>query len=74
MSVFAWIVIITGVAGVIGTGLGGLLGAVLQRDSSKIVSLLLAFAVEIAGNVIAVLEHLHHVRGNFDPERGTALR
>ena len=44
MSVFWWVVVITAVAGVGGTGLGGLVGAVLRRDSSKIVSLLLAFA------------------------------
>ena len=52
MSVFAWVVIITAVAGMVGTGLGGLLGAVLQRDSSKIVSLLLAFA---GGVMLAVV-------------------
>lgn len=44
MSTFWWVVIITAIAGVGGTGLGGLVGAVLRRDSSKIVSLLLAFA------------------------------
>ena len=44
MSVFWWVVVITAIAGVGGTGLGGLVGAVLRRDSSKIVSLLLAFA------------------------------
>ena len=44
MSVFWKVVLITAVAGVGGTGLGGLIGAVLRRDSTKIVSLLLAFA------------------------------
>ena len=44
MSTFVWIIIITAIAGVCGTGFGGLLGAVLQRNSTKIVSLLLAFA------------------------------
>ena len=44
MSTLAWILIITAIAGVGGTGVGGLLGAVLQRNSNKIVSLLLAFA------------------------------
>ena len=44
MSVFCWVILITAIAGVGGTGLGGLVGAVLRRDSSKIVSLLLAFA------------------------------
>lgn len=44
MNTFVWIIIITAIAGVCGTGFGGLLGAVLQRNSTKIVSLLLAFA------------------------------
>ena len=44
MSVFWWVVIITAIAGVGGTGLGGFIGAKLQRDSNKVVSLLLAFA------------------------------
>ncbi len=44
MSVLGWVVIITSIAGVLGTGLGGFVGAVLRRDSSKIISLLLAFA------------------------------
>ena len=52
MSVFWWVVIITSVAGVCGTGLGGVLGAVLRRDSAKTVSLLLAFA---GGVMLAVV-------------------
>lgn len=44
MSTVWWIVIITAIAGVCGTGLGGLIGAILKRDSAKVVSLLLAFA------------------------------
>lgn len=40
----AWIIIITAIAGIGGTGLGGFVGAVLRRDSSKVISLLLAFA------------------------------
>ena len=44
--------IITFISGVIGTGLGGVLGAVLKRDSNKIVSLLLSFA---AGIMLAVV-------------------
>ncbi len=46
------ITVITFVSGVIGTGLGGVIGAVLRRDSSKIVSLLLSFA---AGIMLAVV-------------------
>lgn len=52
MQVFWWMVIITTIAGVCGTGLGGLIGAVLQRDSSKIVSLLLSFAGGIMLSVV----------------------
>ena len=38
------IIVVTFISGVIGTGLGGVVGAVLKRDSNKIVSLLLALA------------------------------
>ena len=46
------IVIITFITGVVGTGLGGVIGAILKRDSNKIVSLLLSFA---AGIMLAVV-------------------
>lgn len=46
------IIVITLVSGVVGTGLGGVVGAVLKRDSSKVVSLLLSFA---AGIMLAVV-------------------
>lgn len=46
------ITVITLISGVVGTGLGGLIGAVLKRDSNKIVSLLLSFA---AGIMLAVV-------------------
>ncbi len=46
------IIVITFISGVVGTGLGGLIGAILRRDSSKIVSLLLSFA---AGIMLAVV-------------------
>lgn len=46
------IAVITFISGVIGTGLGGVIGAVLRRDSNKIVSLLLSFA---AGIMLAVV-------------------
>ena len=44
--------LITFISGVVGTGLGGVIGAVLRRDSNKIVSLLLSFA---AGIMLAVV-------------------
>ena len=46
------IIIITFISGVVGTGIGGVVGAVLRRDSNKIVSLLLSFA---AGIMLAVV-------------------
>lgn len=46
------IALITFISGVVGTGLGGVIGAVLKRDSNKIVSLLLSFA---AGIMLAVV-------------------
>lgn len=51
MDYFA-IIVITFISGVIGTGLGGLIGAVLRRDSNKVVSLLLAFAGGIMLSVV----------------------
>ncbi|MCM1321670.1 MAG: ZIP family metal transporter [Bacteroides sp.] len=46
------IIIVTFFSGVAGTGLGGVIGAVLRRDSDKTVSLLLSFA---AGIMLAVV-------------------
>lgn len=44
MSILLWIVTITAIAGIGGTGLGGVVGAVLRKDSTRVVSLLLSFA------------------------------
>lgn len=44
MPVFFWIIVVTFISGVLGTGLGGLIGSVAKRDSSKVVSLFLSFA------------------------------
>lgn len=67
MSIFWWIVIITAIAGVGGTGLGGLVGAVLRRDSTKIVSLLLAFA----GGVMMAVVCFDLIPEAFKPEGAT---
>ena len=67
MSVFWWVVIVTAIAGVGGTGLGGLVGAVLRRDSSKIVSLLLAFA----GGVMMAVVCFDLIPEAFFPEGAT---
>lgn len=52
METLYWIVFITTIAGVVGTGCGGLVGVALQKDSSKMVSLLLAFAGGIMTAVV----------------------
>jgi ZIP family zinc transporter len=52
MSTIGAIILVTTVAGVGGTGLGGLVGAMIKRDSQKMVSLLLSFA---AGVMLAVV-------------------
>lgn len=40
LEVLGWIALITFIAGFAGTGIGGLIGIILKKDSSKIVSLL----------------------------------
>lgn len=44
MDPFLYVVIVTAIAGVGGTGPGGLLGVLFTRNSEKLVSLLLSFA------------------------------
>ena len=44
MGVIGTLILTTALAGVVGTGLGGLIGALLQKDSNRTVSLLLSFA------------------------------
>lgn len=67
MSIFWWVVIITTIAGVIGTGLGGLLGVVMTRDSSRTVSLLLAFA----GGIMLAVVCFDLIPEAFRPEGST---
>ena len=52
MGVLMTLFLTTFIAGVIGTGLGGLIGALLQKDSNRTVSLLLSFA---GGVMLAVV-------------------
>ena len=52
MSTITWVILITAISGVVGTGLGGVVGAIFRKDSSKIVSLLLSFA---GGVMLAVV-------------------
>ena len=64
MGILGWIVVITAIAGVGGTGLGGYIGAVLRRDSSKVISLLLAFA----GGVMMAVVCFDLIPEAFQPE------
>lgn len=64
MSIFWWVASITAIAGVGGTGLGGLLGAVLHRESTKVVSLLLSFA----GGIMMAVVCFDLIPGAFHPE------
>lgn len=52
MTVFEWVIIITAIAGVGGTGLGGLIGAMVQRNAERMVSLLLSFAGGVMLSVV----------------------
>ena len=52
MGVISTLLLTTAIAGVVGTGLGGLIGALLQKDSKRTVSLLLSFA---GGVMLAVV-------------------
>ena len=52
MGVLSTLILTTAIAGVVGTGLGGLIGALLQKDSNRTVSLLLSFA---GGVMLAVV-------------------
>jgi ZIP family zinc transporter len=52
MGVIETLIITTAIAGVVGTGLGGLVGALLQKDSNRTVSLLLSFAGGVMLSVV----------------------
>ena len=51
-GVIATLIVTTAIAGVVGTGLGGLIGAMLQKDSNRTVSLLLSFAGGVMLSVV----------------------
>lgn len=52
MNALLNVVIITAIAGVGGTGIGGLIGAFFGRNSEKVVSLLLSFAAGVMTSVV----------------------
>ena len=52
MGAIETMILATAIAGVVGTGLGGLIGALLQKNSNRIVSLLLSFAGGVMLSVV----------------------
>ena len=52
MGVIATLLVTTALAGIGGTGLGGIIGALLQKDSKRMVSLLLSFAGGVMISVV----------------------
>ena len=52
MGVLETLIVTTALAGVGGTGVGGLIGALLQKDSKRVVSLLLSFAGGVMLSVV----------------------
>ena len=52
-GVLETLIVITALAGVAGTGIGGLIGAMLQKDSNRTVSLLLSFAGGVMLSVVS---------------------
>ena len=52
MGVIGTLIMTTALAGVVGTGFGGLVGAMLQKDSNRTVSLLLSFAGGVMLSVV----------------------
>jgi ZIP family zinc transporter len=52
MGIVMTLIVTTFLAGVVGTGLGGLVGAMLQKDSNRTVSLLLSFAGGVMLSVV----------------------
>ncbi|MCQ2547212.1 MAG: ZIP family metal transporter [Clostridia bacterium] len=64
MSILGWVILITAIAGIGGTGVGGYVGAVLRKDSTKVVSLLLAFA----GGVMMAVVCFDLIPKAFKPE------
>lgn len=52
MGVIETLLLTTTLAGVVGTGLGGLIGAMLQKESNRVVSLLLSFAAGVMLSIV----------------------
>ena len=52
MGIIETLLVTTALAGIGGTGLGGFIGAMLQKDSKRVVSLLLSFAAGVMLSVV----------------------
>ena len=68
MGIIETLIVTTSLAGVVGTGLGGLIGAMLQKDSNRTVSLLLSFAGGVMLSVVCfdlVTEAIETQMGTF---------
>ena len=52
MGILSTLILTTAISGVVGTGLGGLIGALFRKDSNKTVSLLLSFAGGVMLSVV----------------------
>ena len=57
MGVIGTLILVTALAGVVGTGLGGFIGALLQKDSNRAVSLLLGCGYRHRGDLFSELPH-----------------
>lgn len=69
MNIILQIVIITAISGIGGTGLGGAVGALMKRDSQKIVSLLLSFAGGVMLSIVCLdllIEALESTTGAYN--------
>lgn len=64
MQTVLWVILITAIAGIGGTGMGGLVGVILKKDSNAVVSLLLAFA----GGIMLAVVTFDLIPGAFHPE------
>lgn len=67
METILWIALVTSIAGIVGTGLGGVIGALFKKDSSKVTSLLLSFA----GGVMLAVVCFDLMQGALNPGDGT---
>lgn len=67
MNIWFWVILVTAIAGIGGTGLGGLVGAVIRKDSTKVVSLLLAFA----GGIMMAIVCFDLIPESFHPDGAT---